>query len=77
MLRNTISDIVEGRFLELLHQGYFQTQIVKILKLDGIQVSQPTVSNIKRKIGRQGNSESKIKTFRKKKHHKQRLLLRR
>ncbi|CAF1373799.1 unnamed protein product [Rotaria sordida] len=66
MPRNKISDIIEGRILQLLHQGYAQPQIVNILKLDGMHVSQPTVSNVKRKIGRQRNSESKIKIFRKK-----------
>ena len=64
MPRNKISDIVEGRVLELLHQGYSQSRIVHILKLDGINISQSTVSNLKRKIGRQRNSESKIKIFR-------------
>ena len=63
MPRNKISDIVEGRALELLHQGYSQPRIVHILKLDGINISQSTVSNVKRKIGRQQNSESKIKIF--------------
>ena len=64
MPRNKISDIVEGRLLELLHQGYSQPRIVHILKLDGINISQSTVSNVKRKIGRQRNSELKIKIFR-------------
>jgi hypothetical protein len=36
------------------------------LKLDGINVAQSTVSNVKRKIGRQRNSESKVKIIRKK-----------
>jgi predicted transcriptional regulator len=66
MPRNKISDIIEGRILELLHLGYSQPRIVNILKLDGIHVSQATVSNVKRKIGRQRNSETKIKIFRKK-----------
>ncbi|CAF4217313.1 unnamed protein product [Rotaria sordida] len=66
MPRNKISDIVEGRILELLHLRYSQPRIVNILKLDGICISQSTVSNVKRKIGRQRNSESKIKIFRKK-----------
>ncbi|CAF4004112.1 unnamed protein product [Rotaria sp. Silwood1] len=66
MPRKKISDIVEGRILQLLRQGYSQPRIVNILKLDGIHVSQRTVSNVKRKIGRQRNSESKIKIFRKK-----------
>ena len=35
-----------------------------ILKLDGINISQSTVSNVKRKISRQRNFESKIKIFR-------------
>ena len=64
MPRNKISDIVEGRVLELLHQGYSQPRIVHILKLDGINISQSTVSNVKRKIGRQRYSELKIKNFR-------------
>jgi predicted transcriptional regulator len=66
MPRKKISDIVEGRILQLLRQGYSQPRIVNILKLDGIHVSQPIVSNVKQKIGRQRNSESKIKIFRKK-----------
>ena len=66
MPRNKISDIVEGRILQLLRQGYSQSLIVNISKLDGIHVSQPIVSNVKQKIGRQRNSESKIKIFRKK-----------
>jgi histone-lysine N-methyltransferase SETMAR len=65
MARNKISDILEGRILELLHQGYSQPQIVKILKGDGITVAQSTISNVKRKIGRQRNSKSKIKIFQK------------
>ncbi len=73
MPRNKISDIIEGRILELLHLGYSQPRIVNILKLDGIHVSQATMSNVKRKIGRQRNSETKIKIFRKKNHHKQHL----
>jgi predicted transcriptional regulator len=64
MPRNKIPDIVEGRVIELLHQGYFQPRIVNILKLDGIHGSQSTVSNVKRKIGRQRNSQFKIKIFR-------------
>ncbi|CAF0991278.1 unnamed protein product [Adineta steineri] len=66
MPRNKISDIVEGRILQLLHQGYSQSRIVNILKHDGIYVSQPTVSNVKQKIGRQRNSTSKITIFRQK-----------
>ncbi|CAF3848260.1 unnamed protein product [Rotaria sp. Silwood1] len=45
MPHNKISDIVEGRILQLLHQGYSQPRSANILKLDGIHVSQPTVSN--------------------------------
>ena len=52
MPANKISDIIEGRILELLHLGYSQPRIVNILKLDGIHVHQSTVSNVKRKIGR-------------------------
>ncbi|CAF1008388.1 unnamed protein product [Rotaria sordida] len=66
MPRNKISDIIEGRILQLLQQGYSQPRIIHILKVDGIHISQPTVSNVKRKIGRQRNSESKIKIYRKK-----------
>ncbi len=53
-------------YLATLQQGYCHPRIVNILKLDGIHISQPTVSNVKRKIGRQRNSESKIKISRKK-----------
>ncbi len=66
MPRYKISDVVEGRILELLDLGYYQLQIVKILRHDGIQVYQPTIYNIKQKIGRQRNSNTKIKIFRKK-----------
>ncbi|CAF3386669.1 unnamed protein product [Rotaria sp. Silwood2] len=45
MPRKKISDIVEGRISQLLRQGYSQPRIVNILKLDGIRVSQRTVSN--------------------------------
>ena len=55
-----------GRILQLLHQVHSQPRIVTILKLNGIHVSQSTVSNVKRKIGCQRNSKSKIITFRKK-----------
>jgi hypothetical protein len=65
MPRNKISNIVEGHILELLHQGYSQPRIVNILKLDEISVSQLTVFNVKRNIGRKRNSEFKIKIFRK------------
>ena len=57
MPRNKISDIVEGHVLELLHQGYSQSRIVHVLKLNGINISQPTLSNVKRRVGRQRNSE--------------------
>ncbi|CAF3424905.1 unnamed protein product [Rotaria sp. Silwood1] len=66
MPRNKISDIVKGRILELLYQGYSQRRIVNILKLNEISIARSTVSNVKRKIGRQRNSGSKIKIFRKK-----------
>lgn len=66
MPRNKISDIVEGRILQLLRQEYSQPRIVNILKLDGINVSQSTISNVKRKIGRQRNSDCKIQISRKK-----------
>ena len=64
MSRSKIADTVEGRILALLRQGYSQCRIVNILKLDGINVAQPTVSNVKRKIGRQRNSETKISIIR-------------
>ena len=64
MPRNKISDIIEGRILELLYQGQSQRQIMKVLKSDGINVAQSTISNIKRKIGRQRNSTSKIQIIR-------------
>ena len=63
MSRSKIADTVEGRILALLRQGYSQCRIVNILKLDGINV---TVSNVKRKIGRQRNSETKISIIREK-----------
>ena len=49
----------EERILALLQLNYFQRQIVNILKSDGIDVSQRTVSNVKRKIGLQRNSVEK------------------
>ncbi|CAF1368699.1 unnamed protein product [Rotaria magnacalcarata] len=52
---------LEGRILALLQLKYSQPQIVKILKKDGINVSQQTISNIKRNIGLQRNSAEKIK----------------
>ena len=61
MPRNKISDIIEGRILQLLQQGYSQPRIVNVLKLNRIHISQSTVSNVKRKIGSQRNAESKIK----------------
>ena len=39
---------------------------MNVLKLNRIYISQPTVSNVKRKIRRQRNSESKIKISRRK-----------
>lgn len=51
-----ITDEHKGRILALLQLDYSQRQIVKILKYDGINVSQRTVSNVKRKIGLQRNS---------------------
>ena len=64
MSRNKISDIVEGRILQLLRQGYSHSRIVHLLKLDGISVAKSTISNVKRKIGRQRNSVVKIKILR-------------
>jgi arginine repressor len=65
MPRKKIDDVLEGRILVLLQLKYSQPQIVKILKKDGISVSQKTVSNVKRKIGLQRNSVEKIKFSRK------------
>ena len=53
MPRRKIDDECEGRILALLQLNYSQRQIVKIFKNDGINVSQRTVSNVKRKIGLQ------------------------
>ena len=61
MPRKKIDDECEGRILALLQLNYSQRQIVNILKNDGINVSQRTVSNVKRKIGLQRNSVEKIK----------------
>ena len=61
MPRKKIDDCLEGRILVLLQLKYSQPQIVKILKKDGICVSQQTVSNIKRNIDLQRNSVEKIK----------------
>ena len=61
MPRKKIDDECEGRILALLELNYFQRRIVNILKNDGINVSQRTVSNVKRKIGLQRNSVEKIK----------------
>ena len=63
MPRKKISDIVEGLVLELFQQGYSQSRIVHVLQLHGINISQPTLSNVKRKVSRQRNSESKITIF--------------
>ena len=65
MPRNKIPDLVEGRILELLHQDRSLRQIVKVLKSDGINVALSTVFNVKRKIGLQRNSTTKIKINRK------------
>ena len=65
MPRNKIPDLVEGRILELLQQGRPLRQIVKVLKSGGISVALSTVSNVKRKIGLQRNSTTKIKIVRK------------
>jgi arginine repressor/hemolysin-activating ACP:hemolysin acyltransferase len=61
MPRKKINDEHEGRILALLQLKCSQRQIVKILKKDGISVSQRTVSNVYRKIGLQRNSVEKIK----------------
>ena len=47
-----------------MHQGYSQSRIVHLLKFNEIKIPQPNLSNIKRKVGLQRNSESKIKIFR-------------
>ena len=60
MSRNKMSDILESRILELLHQGLSQRQTAKVLKSGGINVAKSTISHVKRKIGRQRNSISKI-----------------
>ncbi|CAF1483226.1 unnamed protein product [Rotaria magnacalcarata] len=65
MPRKKIGDTLEGRVLELLQLKYPQREIVKILKKDGIRVSQRTVSNVKQKFGRQRNSLEKITFSRK------------
>ncbi|CAF1505568.1 unnamed protein product [Adineta steineri] len=64
MPRYEISDITKERILQFLQKGYSQFRIVNILKLDGISISQSSVSNIKRSIGRQKTSKSKIKICR-------------
>ncbi|CAF4458272.1 unnamed protein product [Rotaria socialis] len=61
MPQKKIDDSLEGRVLALLQLKYSQPQIVKILKKDGIKISQQTVSNIKRNIGPQRTSFDKIK----------------
>ncbi|CAF4522609.1 unnamed protein product [Rotaria socialis] len=61
MSRNTISDVVEGRILQLLHHGCSQCQIFKVLKSDGIDIARSTISNVKRKISQQRNAGTKIK----------------
>ena len=61
MPRKKIDDECEGRILALLQLNYSHRQIGNILKNDGINVSQRTVSNVKRKIGLQRNSVEKIK----------------
>ena len=59
-----IDNECEGRILALLLLNYSQRQIVNIIKNDGINVSQRTVSNVKRKIDLQRNSVEKIKFIR-------------
>ena len=61
MPRRKIDPEHEGRVLALLQFNYSQREIVKILKSDGISLSQRTISNIKRKVGAQRNSAEKIK----------------
>ena len=51
-----IDNECEGRILALLLLNYSQRQIVNIIKNDGINVSQRTVSNVKRKIDLQRKS---------------------
>ena len=61
MPQNKINDEHEGRILALLQLAYFQRQIMKIFKTNGINVSQRTVTYVKRKIGLQRNSIAKMK----------------
>lgn len=61
MPRNKINDEHEGRILALLQLDYSQRQIVTILKTNGINVCQRTVSNVKRKIGLRRKSIGKMK----------------
>ena len=61
MPRKKIDDECEGRILALLQLNYSQREIVNILKNDRINVSEQTVSNVKRKIGLQRNFVEKIK----------------
>ena len=65
MPRNEIPDLVEGRILELLQQGRPLQQIVEVFKSNQINVALSTVYNVKRKIGLQRNSTTKIKVVRK------------
>ena len=65
MPRNKIPDIVEGRILQLLQEGYSKRHIVKILKLDGLNIAHSTAPNVNRKVGRQRNFEGKIQVYRK------------
>jgi hypothetical protein len=63
-------------YLATLQQGYYHPRIFNILKLDGIHISQSTVSNVKRKIGRHREILNRKLKFLEKKHHKQRPSLR-
>ena len=65
LLSNKIPDIVGDRILQLLQEGYFNRDIVKVLKSDGINVAHSNVSNVNRKVSRQRNFEEKIEIHRK------------
>ena len=61
MARKKIYNILEERILTLLQLKYSQPEIIKILKTNGISVSQKTVPDAKKKIDSQRNSVEKIK----------------
>ena len=65
MSRNKTPNLVEGRVLQVLHEGWSLRKIVKVLKSNRINVALSTISNVERKIGLQRNSTTKIKSNRK------------